>query len=264
MRHHLHLPWNNLNLSVSVDYPPSYFTDEETVFPVVVICHGFIGSKVGVNRLFVKSCEALTEVGYVVIRFDYAGCGESEGDYGSNTLNCFLDQTKAVLNFAKTLNRVDPSSITLIGHSLGGAVATLASLQEPDVKRLILWSPVGNPSKDICDIIQKGSHSPYEYQGYCLSEAFITSLGDHQPIELCPFYSGDVLIIHGEADEEIPVQYATQYNEAFKRRTSGNCQLRTIKEANHTYSSTASFHELITTTKKWVMDGVTEECGLRA
>ncbi|KPB06003.1 alpha/beta hydrolase family protein [Bacillus sp. CHD6a] len=264
MRHHLHLPWKDLNLSVSLDYPPSYSSDKGTAFPIVIICHGFIGSKVGVNRLFVKACDALNELGYVLIRFDYAGCGESEGDYGSNTLDGFIDQTKAVLNFAKTLSCVDPSSITLIGHSLGGAVATLASLKEPDVKRLILWSPVGNPSKDICEIIQKGSNNLYDYQGYCISEAFITSLEDHQPIELCPFFLGDVLIIHGEADEEIPVQYATQYANAFNTRTNGNCQLYTIKEANHTYSSTTTYQELITITKQWVMERALEKSELRA
>lgn len=263
MRHHLHLPWNDLNLSVSVDYPPSYYSNKTTVFPVVVICHGFIGSKVGVNRLFVKTCNALTEIGYVVIRFDYAGCGESEGEYGSNTLDGFIDQTKAVLNFVKTLQRVDIKSITLVGHSLGGAVATLASLKEPDVKRLILWSPVGNPSKDICEIIQKGSHDLYEYEGYSLSKAFITSLENYQPIDLCPFFSGDVLIIHGEDDEEISVRYATEYAISFKKRTNGNCQIHTIKEANHTYSSSASYHKLITITQKWLMKDSSEESMLR-
>ena len=253
MRNHLNLPWNKINLSVSVDYPPSYFSDKKAIFPVVIICHGFIGSKVGVNRLFVKTCDALTEVGYVVIRFDYAGCGESEGDYGSNTFDCFIEQTRAVLRFAKTLRRVDPHSITLIGHSLGGAVATLSSLKEPDVKRLILWSAVGNPSKDIREIIQKSGKNLHEYEGYFLSDAFITSLGNYQPIELCPFFSGDVLIIHGEDDEDIHVQYATEYANAFTTRTNGICQLHTIQHANHTYSSTTTFHQLITITQNWLI-----------
>ncbi|WP_404447970.1 alpha/beta fold hydrolase [Sutcliffiella horikoshii] len=260
MRNHLNLTWNEINLSVSVDYPPSYFSDKKAIFPVVIICHGFIGSKVGVNRLFVKTCDALTEVGYVVIRFDYAGCGESEGDYGSNTFDCFIEQTRAVLRFAKTLRRVDPHSITFVGHSLGGAVATLASLKEPDVKRLILWSAVGNPSKDICEIIQKSGNNLHEYEGYFLSDAFIASLANYQPIELCPFFSGDVLIIHGEDDEDIHVQYATEYANAFTTRTNGSCQLHTIQHATHTYSSTTTFHQLMSITQDWLI-GV--EGGLR-
>lgn len=263
MRNHLNLPWNEINLSVSVDYPPSFFLNKEAVFHVVIICHGFIGSKVGVNRLFVKACDALTEVGYVVIRFDYAGCGESEGDYGSNTFDCFIEQTRAVMRFAKTLRRVDPHSITLIGHSLGGAVATLASLVEPDVKKLILWSAVGNPYKDICEIIQKAGNNLHEYEGYVLSDAFIRSLKNYQPIELSPSFTGDVLIIHGEADEDIDVRYAAEYAGAFTRRTSGNCQFHTIQHACHTYSSTATFHQLMSITQDWLIDGGLRGIGLR-
>ena len=45
--------------------------------PLVIICHGFVGSRIGVDRLFVKTARAFAEDGYMVIRFDYIGCGRA-------------------------------------------------------------------------------------------------------------------------------------------------------------------------------------------
>lgn len=45
--------------------------------PLAVICHGFVGSRIGVDRLFVKTARELAEDGYLVLRFDYIGCGRA-------------------------------------------------------------------------------------------------------------------------------------------------------------------------------------------
>lgn len=54
--------------------------------PLAVICHGFVGNRIGVDRIFVKAARELAADGYMVIRFDYAGCGESSGNYGSENM----------------------------------------------------------------------------------------------------------------------------------------------------------------------------------
>ena len=55
--------------------------------PVVIICHGFIGSKVGQHRIFVKTARELCRAGFAVLRFDYSGCGESTGEYRDTRLS---------------------------------------------------------------------------------------------------------------------------------------------------------------------------------
>ena len=77
------IKWKDENIVLSIDYPKEVFTEYKTV----IICHGLIGSRVGVDRLFIKTSNLLTEKGYLVIRFDYKGCGESSGEYGSNRLS---------------------------------------------------------------------------------------------------------------------------------------------------------------------------------
>ncbi|CAG9622468.1 alpha/beta hydrolase family protein [Sutcliffiella rhizosphaerae] len=255
MRKHTNLLWKDINLSVSIDYPASYFANTYQKSPAIIICHGFIGSKVGVNRLFVKACEELKKIGYVVVRFDYAGCGESEGHYGKNTLRGFIEQTKEVLNFVKSLDKIDSNQLTLIGHSLGGAIATICSVNEENVKRLILWSAVGNPYKDIQIIMSRETTNIHDYYGYTFHTEFFESLKEANPIKLCSFFKGDVLIIHGDADEDIPVQYAALYEKDFLSRSLGTCNRFTISEADHTFSRSDSFKKLIGITKDWLLDG---------
>ena len=62
----------------------------KTSIHFIIICHGFIGSKVGVDRLFVKAAEEFTMDGAIVLRFDFAGCGESSGNYGETGLDAFI------------------------------------------------------------------------------------------------------------------------------------------------------------------------------
>lgn len=258
--------WKNLYLSVSTDFPSNYFYATDKAYPIIVICHGFIGTKVGVNRLFVKAAKELREQGYIIVRFDYMGCGESEGDYGENTFAGFIEQTNVILTFAKAIPKVDPTDVTLIGHSLGGAVALLTATEfkeENVIDRLILWSAVGRPFNDISTILDghfpsamaNGVSKPSDYKGYQIHESFLQSFKKYEPIKLSSRFNGDVLIIHGEEDEEIDVQYAKEYEYGFNSRKHGSCFSRTIPGACHTYSSSFSYHKLMAATKEWLQTG---------
>ena len=121
--------------------------------PLIVLLHGFVGSKVGEHRLFVKAARHFTEKGYGVFRFDFSGCGESDGDYADVTVTKQLSEVQAVLNYVSVLPEVDANNIILIGHSLGGAVASLTAAKDRRIRKLILWSPVGKPYEDIAEIL---------------------------------------------------------------------------------------------------------------
>jgi uncharacterized protein len=227
--------------------------------PLIVLLHGFIGSKVGEHRLFVKAARYFTDKGYAVFRFDFSGCGESEGDYADVTVTKQLSEVQAVLNHVSMLPQVDANNIILIGHSLGGAVASLTAAKDRRVSKLILWSPVGKPYEDIIEII--GEHAvetaavngEVDYKGFYVSQAFLTDLKNHHPLEAIRSYQEAALIIHAQEDEDIPKEHAARYSEALQQRPiPERVNTHYIKDADHTFSSYLFENELFDKSDEWL------------
>ena len=249
--------WKNEILSVSIDFPNNL--QEGKKYPFIIICHGFIGSKVGVDRLFVKAAEELVQNQTIVLRFDFVGCGESSGEYGKTGMHDLVDQLKTVLAYSiDQIKQIDTEKITLIGHSLGGATALLVAAKDQRIRHLVLWSSVANPYEDLSRIIgnekmralKKGSS--VEYMGYLFEKRFFSSLIEFHPLQAATEFTGNVLILHGTGDEDIPVSYAKEYEAAFNSRKMGSCICHEISDANHTISNYHHFTELITNTKNWM------------
>src|SRR4029453_8808074 len=83
--------------------------------------HGFGSNKTSSNTL--QPTKVLSELGYVVLRFDMRGCGESEGEFGRVIGLAQVEDTRSALSFLATHPAVDPERIGVIGSSFGGAVA---------------------------------------------------------------------------------------------------------------------------------------------
>ena len=86
--------------------------------PAFIVLHGFGSNRDAGNVL--KPCAMLGELGYVTLRFDMPGCGESEGEKGR--LIC-LDQVAATsdaLSFLAKHPAVEHDRIALIGHNGAG------------------------------------------------------------------------------------------------------------------------------------------------
>jgi len=92
--------------------------------PAFMVLHGFGSNMNAANVL--KPCAMLAELGYVTLRFDMPGCGESEGEKGR--LIC-LEQVGAVsqaLSLLAQHPQVDVARIAVMGSSFGAAVAVYA------------------------------------------------------------------------------------------------------------------------------------------
>src|SRR3977135_295717 len=92
--------------------------------PPFMVLHGFGSNKSSSNVL--EPCAMFEKLGYVTLRFDMPGCGESEGERGR--LIC-LDQVAATsdaLTFLAKHPAVEPDRIALIGsrsRAAGGALS---------------------------------------------------------------------------------------------------------------------------------------------
>lgn len=257
MEKQLVLKHEELNLTATLHYP----TGENASGgknQAIIICHGFVGSRIGVDRLFVKAARALAAAGSYVLRFDYGGCGESDGNYGELGLESMIAQTRTAIDYVASMDAVDPQRIVLLGHSLGGATALLTAVRDRRVKRLVLWSPVAYPFTDIVRIVSRGSYDEAvekgstDYTGFSLKPVFFSSLQEHQPFQDAKRFGGDVLLIHGTSDDVIPADYSFLYQKVFWTRSEGICDKEIIFQANHTYSTRKHQEEAINVTRNWL------------
>ena len=83
---------------------------------------------------------SLTEKGFGVLRFDFTGLGDSEGDFADTNFGGNVEDLIAAAAFLQTNYRAPE---LLIGHSLGGAAVIFAGAQLNSVKAI---ATIGAPS----------------------------------------------------------------------------------------------------------------------
>ncbi len=69
----------------------------------------------------------LERLGYAALRFDFRGCGESEGERGRVICKEQVKDTRNALSFLATRPEIDPVRIGVVGQSFGAAVAVYAA-----------------------------------------------------------------------------------------------------------------------------------------
>ena len=85
---------------------------------------------------------ALADAGFVVLRYDKRGVGQSGGRTESATLLDYAEDVRAAVHVLNDRKDVDPRRIALIGHSEGGSLALIAASKE---KRLAAVGIMATP-----------------------------------------------------------------------------------------------------------------------
>jgi alpha/beta superfamily hydrolase len=227
--------------------------------PGVILCHGFMGNKIGQHRLFVKTARHLADKGFAVLRFDYSGCGDSTGDHIDLSLYHQIMETKDAISFMDNHPSVIKGNLTVLGLSMGACVAALTASGDNRVNRLILWAPVARPFEDLLGIvgyehmnkvIESGCS---DFNGFELGQEFFKSLRTTNPLEEIKSYQGDCFIIHGSGDAEVDSENAKMYYEVLKTgKNRGKHWLRIIPGADHTFSSILWEKQLLESTLEFL------------
>ena len=83
----------------------------------------------------------LRDRGFSVLRFDFTGLGQSEGDFANTNFSTNVDDLRAAVDAMRKINLAPE---ILVGHSLGGAAVLYLANEIPEVK---LVATIGAPSE---------------------------------------------------------------------------------------------------------------------
>lgn len=134
---------DGLKLAGIIHYPEDDGTRAKRA--AFLVMHGFGSNKDGG---FAKiAATLLAELGYVVLRFDMRGCGDSEGARGRVICLDQVEDTKNAITFLATQEGVDSSRIALMGHSFGAAVAVYTAAIDKRVAACISSGGWGDGEK---------------------------------------------------------------------------------------------------------------------
>ena len=175
--------------------------------------------------------------GHAMLRFDYGGCGTSEGAFEAQSLADWRDDVIAMID------QVAEGPVVLVGSSMGGWLMLLAALARPArVKGLVgiaaapdftSWGFSEEQKRIIRAEGRLEEPSGYSDQPYVTTGTFWESgetlrlLG--APINIrCP-----VRLLHGQADADVPWSISLQLAE---RLRSADVQATLIKDGDHRLS----------------------------
>lgn len=186
--------------------------------PVAIIAHGFNGThSVGKNYF-----SRLNRLGYQCYAFDFP-CGSVNSRSNSNTLGMSVideqQHLEAVVRYFQSQPDVDAGRIVLIGESQGGLVSSLVAANfSMDIHRLILVFPALCIPDDWNERYKQIAEIPdtTNFGGVGIGRRFFTELRYLKPMDIIGRYERPVLIIHGDADVVVPVEYSHAAVKAYR------------------------------------------------
>jgi pimeloyl-ACP methyl ester carboxylesterase len=133
--------------------PPAPKARPTTQLPVVILVGGSgpterDGVAFGVPILG-QLAGQLADAGYMVVRYDKRGVGQSGGRPEGVTLADYADDVVSVIQYLKKRRDVDRRRIAVVGHSEGASVALLAAARTRDVAAVVSVAGMGTTGAEL-------------------------------------------------------------------------------------------------------------------
>lgn len=225
LKEHVWIPSRSKRLSAMVHIPDTFHNKT----PLIICCHGFTGDKVGYNQLTVNLANVLENAGYAVIRFDYLGSGDSDGNFANDTsVAGWKEDLNNVLAWINSQPRFSKNPRLLYGHSLGGLVVLTHQDDCRQIAARMVFAPVTSPISNFQEIIfgsdlwQKalaGEQIGYFYgKGFKLNSQFVADLvaNDYNPREIMAQVITPLLMVHGFLDAVVPIQGSKNFFQTYQ------------------------------------------------
>ncbi len=164
--------------------------------PYVITSHGLLSNKE--SEKYITLGEQISREGMGMLRFDFRGIGESEGEEEDNTISKKITDLNAAIDFIRSYSG-SGNRIGLLGSSLGGFLSLMKASTDKEIKAVVIWATPLHMN----DLGSKKQEEDYPLP----PEAFFEDLPKHRLLPLLSNVSNG-LVIHGEKDELVPVEQA--------------------------------------------------------
>src|SRR5262245_18142660 len=193
--------------------------------------------------------DALASAGFVVVRYDKRGIGQSGGRAEAATLADYAEDVRAVVKLLSERKDVDPKRIGVAGHSEGGAVALLAASKDKRIAAVALIAASGVTGADLVlaqqrHLLERTQLSPEERQAKIdlqkqLHQAVLSGKGwdqippdlrravdnpefqsvlSNDPAKVMPDVKQPLLIVQGELDTQVEPKNADTLEALARKR----------------------------------------------
>jgi uncharacterized protein len=208
---------------------------------------------------------ALADAGFVVVRYDKRGIGQSGGRVETASLADFAEDVRAAVKLLSDRRDVDPKRIAIVGHSEGGAVALIAATKEKRVAAIGLIAANGVTGSDLIlaqqqHQLNRSTFSPEEKQAKIdlqkrIHEAVLTGKGwdqlppelrkqvdnsefqsilQNDPARIMPDVRQPLLIVQGELDTQVEPSNADRLEAlARSRKNAPPVEVVKVPGVNH-------------------------------
>ncbi|WP_395343830.1 alpha/beta fold hydrolase [Ningiella sp. W23] len=202
---------------------------------------------------------SLVEHGFAVLRFDFTGLGNSDGDFSNTNFSSNLDD---VLAAAAYLSEHHLAPQMLVGHSLGGAAMLSIQDRLQSVKAIVtIGSPatakrvVQNFVDDIGEIQNTGlAHVKLGMRSFTIKKQFLDDLDkySHKHFSLA---GKALLVMHSPIDEIVPISQAEKIYQWAKHPKS----FISLNKADHLLTNKADTEYVAKAISGWAEAYIVDE-----
>ncbi len=247
--------------------------------PAIVICHGFKGFKDW--GFFPVLAERLARAGFTAVSFNFSSSGVgpdgesfSELDrFGHGTYGKDLHDIGTVVSALETGTLCDAlqpvSAYGMLGHSRGGGTAALHTAVNRAVRALVTWAGIARTHRWDSDTVahwrDAGKVDVVNARTGDVLPLYTDLLDDLETrgseldvLNAAGQIEADWLIVHGAADESVPVEEARALHAA---APDGRAKLLVVPDGGHTFGaqhpwsgSTSQLDIVIDATVGWFAD----------
>lgn len=204
--------------------------DDNRKYPVMIFNHGYIvPSEYRTTEKYIAYADAFSRNGYIVLKSDYRGHGNSEGEatggYGSPAYT--IDILNAVASI-KRFKNVDANRIGMWGHSMGGFITLRSMVISKDIKAGVIWAGVVASYPDLIYNWRRSAFtpSPLPTGARRWRDLLIQQFGTPEKnpqfwnsISANAFLkdvSGPIQLHHGTADTSVPIAFSEKLDKELK------------------------------------------------